>query len=189
LIGVAAEDDGYPECDTGDIWRIDCQSVPGKRGFIFQTGETEETIVENFEVYRGNAGLDDGGGIYAYGASPMIISCTVACCSGENGGGIFCDTNSNLRMINCAFLDNYATGDGGGICSDSSSPTIEYCRIGADRMGNTAYGDGGGIYCYNSCPSISHCTIEANWARWWGGGICCSMGPDPVITDCIITGN
>ena len=66
------------------------------------------------------------------------------------GGGIYCD-DSSPAIANCTVTDNKA-GHGGGIgCADNSSPTIVNCTI----TGNGDSG-GGGIECLNPTLFIPH---------------------------------
>jgi predicted outer membrane repeat protein len=175
--------------DSGTTWTIDCENVSGRRAFIFQTGETAHTVVENFTLYRGNVGADDGGGVYAYSASPTIMNCTVMSCRGSKGGGIYCEFNSNLTITGCTIKANQASdGDGGGIYCLNSSPRITSCTIGTAESANTATNNGGGIYCKNSNATIADCTIEGNSATWWGGAVCCENS-SPKMSNCLILGN
>jgi predicted outer membrane repeat protein len=175
--------------DSGTTWTIDGENVSDRRTFIFQTSETAHTVVDNFTLYRGNAGSDEGGGVYAYGASPTISNCTVMSCRGVDGGGIYCETGANLTITSCVIKSNAATdGDGGGICCISSSPRIAGCTIGVAGSANTATNNGGGLYCYNSNPRVTDCTFDSNSVTWWGGGIYCSTS-SPKIINCQILSN
>ena len=185
LKGVTA---GAPY-DSGAVWQVDCENVSGRRAFIFQTGETMHTVIDNFTLYRGNVGSGEGGGIYASGASPTIINCTVMSCRGTDGGGVYCESGANLTITNCTIKSNQATdGDGGGIYCVDSSPRITGCTIGIAGSANTATNNGGGLYCYNSNLKLINCAFEANAVTWWGGGIC-SEASSPKITNCQILSN
>lgn len=48
---------------------------------------------------------------------------------------------------------------------------------------------GGGIGCYESSPRITNCLITENKVSGMGGGIFCSSGSAPTITDCTIRDN
>jgi PKD repeat protein len=186
--------------DSGTIWRIDGSNTSGRRGFIFQTSETALTVVDNFEIYRGNAassevGGDVGGGIYASGASPTIVNCTIWSCRGTDGGGICCENGSNLTITGCTLKSNAATdGDGGGIYCYGSSPRIMGCTIGVAGSANTAAGtgggNGGGLCCFNnSNPRVTGCTFDSNSVSWAGGAIACVNGSSPKIINCQILSN
>ena len=102
-----------------------------------------------------------GGGIYCYNSSPLISDCNIISNSAQyDGGGIYCDDDSNPTIINCIINNNTAQGrDGGGIYCYDSSPTIKNCLI----IDNKAARDGGGIY-FNGFstagePKVINCTI------------------------------
>jgi parallel beta-helix repeat protein len=176
--------------DSGTDWIIDGSNVTGRRGFAFMTSETAHSVVDNFTIQKCIApSADDGGGIYCYGASPIIINCRIKTSRGDNGGGIFCEAGSNATITGCTLTSNQATsGDGGGIYCINSSPRISGCAIGASGSANMATGNGGGIYLYNSNARITNCTVEGNSVSWWGGGIYCE-GSSPLISGCTINDN
>jgi parallel beta-helix repeat protein/YD repeat-containing protein len=194
LKGVAAADYGYPDCDVGSIWCIDCEDIYGRRAFIFQNQETEFSWVDGFTIINGNAPL--GGGIFCIDSSPTITNCIIGITeSGNtatyNGGGICC-VHASPTIINCTIKGNDAGEHGGGICCEvGSNLTITNCTVES----NTAF-DGAGIYCLNSCPMITSCRIGSNQTYPGdGGGIycCCCNGPYPFtvlsMVDCTIDSN
>ncbi|HEX2987593.1 MAG TPA: right-handed parallel beta-helix repeat-containing protein, partial [Chloroflexota bacterium] len=77
-----------------------------------------------------------------------------------------------------------AGAHGGGICCESSSPTISNNLI----KENTA-GMGGGILCVLSSPTITNNIIAANVGNYGGGGICCAQFSSPFISGNTIIGN
>ena len=83
-------------------------------------------------------------------------------------------------------IRNGAAVSAGGICCNSSSPTISNNTITANSA-NT----GGGVYCSFSSPTISHNFITGNVAgagSGCGGAIYCSSSY-PIIRNNAITGN
>ena len=158
------------------------------RGFIFQSGEGEYSVLSGFAIQNGYS--DYGGGIYCgNSSSPTITNCTITNCitTGEFldgfGGGIYC--GGSPTITNCTITGNYA-GDGGGIYC-GGSPTFTNCTI----TGNSAFYAGGGIFCFgrSSSLTITNCTISSNSAlHAAGGGICCD-GSLLTITNCTIIGN
>jgi parallel beta-helix repeat protein len=171
--------------------QIDCLNTAGRRAFVFDDSETALSVVDSIDIYRGNASTDDGGGIYAYAASPTIMNSKVWVCRGTNGGGISCDSGANLTIIGCTLIANVASdGDGGGIYCFDSSPLIKGCTIGVAASANTASNNGGGLSCdSNSNPRVAGCTFDSNSVTWWGGAMACVSGSSPKISDCIITSN
>jgi len=70
---------------------IDCQGHPGSRGFCFESGETEASLVDGFTVTGGFA--LEGGGIYCSESSPTVVNCVIrdnTAFAGDGGGGIYC---------------------------------------------------------------------------------------------------
>ena len=58
---------------------------------------------------------------------------------------------------------------------------------GSARRGAQKYG--GGIKCVSSSPTIANCIFYGCIAECNGGGIYCTSGANPLITDCIFTSN
>jgi len=102
-----------------------------------------------------------------------------------NGGGICCDSSSPT-IINNTISNSVAVYGGGIICYDHASPDIKYNTI----CGNTIPYSGGGICCWNySSPTITDNIISGNRCNNGGGGIYCYDNSSPVITNNIVTTN
>ena len=148
------------------------------RGIIFQTSETNETVIEGFTITNGWA--DEGGGIACFGSSPIIRDCIVVeNVANQYGGGIYCH-NAEPILENCHVLQN----KGGGIYSLDASPKISHCLI--ER--NITAGDGGGIYCHKSNIQVDSTIIRRNRADYSGGGLYC-RDAQPYLVNCIIDYN
>jgi len=162
---------------------IDAQGSEGERhpGFIFQSGEVEDSILEGFTVKHGYA--YSGGGVYCKNSSPTITKNTIIDNTATNeGGGIYCYESSPTITSN--IIANNKARQGGGIHCKNSSPTITKNTIAA----NTTSGDGGGIYCYSSSPTITNNTITDNTTSNCGGGMFCLVS-SPTMTNNTIIGN
>ncbi len=161
---------------------------------VFDSGETEETVLSGFTIRDGYGFESYGGGISCWSySSPTIKDCVItnnvigmAC-----GGGIYCDYSSPV-ITNCTISENIAeNGYGGGIfCDCYSSPTITNCTISGNWAGfyGGEGGYGGGVYCGSDSPTITNCTISGNSAFFAGGGFYCNNS-DPTITNCILWEN
>ena len=110
---------------------IDCQS--SGRAFYFGSGETKDSIIDNFVIQNGSAA--DGGAVYCTNASsPTITHCTFSGNSAANrcGGAICCYNKSSPTITNCTFSDNSAKWGGAIYCGLSlslihiSEPTRPY---------------------------------------------------------------
>ncbi|HXI71608.1 MAG TPA: choice-of-anchor Q domain-containing protein [Verrucomicrobiae bacterium] len=86
-----------------------------------------------------------------------------------SGGGAWCESSSVL-VSNCVFLNNRATGLGGGIYGG----TLDHCVL----ANNFSDWDGGGAC--NS--SLNHCVLTGNNGVH-GGGACSSTLNDCTLTD------
>ena len=116
---------------------IECEG--SGRGFIFQSGEGQDSVLKGFTITGGEA---------------------------DRGGGIYCMNGSNPTITNCTFRGNSAYGSlgrlpkayGGGICCQSSNPIITNCTF----HGNLAVDQGGSIYCEDSSPTLTNCIFWGN---------------------------
>jgi len=97
-------------------------------------------------------------------------------------------SNCNMTIRNCMLENNHGYYRAGGISVlDGSDALIEDNVI----RNNTATGQGGGIYCNDSSPIIRGNTIDGNSAGPGaiGGAISCDNHSHPAIIDNIITNN
>ncbi|HOX24248.1 MAG TPA: hypothetical protein PLL30_00665 [Candidatus Krumholzibacteria bacterium] len=121
---------------------IDCQgsNQAYHRGFIFLDDEGLDSIVEGVTVTGGHADGDGGG---------------MACLLGYP------------TVRNCRFVDNWASGDGGGL--KTGGPTVvEDCWF----AGNEAMGGGGAAttVAFDVTAVFARCTFVDNVALGYGGG-------------------
>jgi parallel beta-helix repeat protein len=191
---ATAGDGGGIYCDASSPRITNCIiGVPGEAntaagnngGGIYCCSNSNPRIT-NCTIQANEA--DGGGGIYCDSSSPLISGCTINENLASTGGGIYLFTGSNATITNCGMSGNSVTYYGGGIYSESSTPTITGCRIGADGA-NTAGDLGGGISLYSSSAVITNCTIINNTALNLGGGIDCWNNSDAAITNCLIASN
>jgi hypothetical protein len=164
-------------------------------------------------VIANNAAWADGGGIYCHASSPTIANCTITGNSAAVGAGVSCRDNSDATITQCTITGNTSGYDGAAVMCYQSNPTITLCIItqntailggGAVQfnlsnativecsiMGN--YGgfyDGGGISCYQeSNPLVANCVITGNEGYFYGGGVGCSLHSSPTIVNCTIAEN
>lgn len=111
---------------------VNCEGIG--RGYIFQSGEGQDSVLAGFTITGGEA---------------------------ERGGGICCLNGSTPTITNCILRGNVAYGSpgrsprayGGGIYCQFSNPTITNCTLN----GNSALGQGGSIYCEDGSPMLTNC--------------------------------
>jgi len=186
-ITVRSEDPNDPNVVMATI--IDAAGSEGDehRGFIFDSGEDANSVLEGVTIINGYA--ISGGGIRCINSSPTIRYCIVSnnTSTGNGGGGIYLET-SEAQIFNCTINGNMALdSDGGGVgCLDSHSVLLENCRI----YDNFAEGQsrGGGIYCDNSILEVCRSRIYANRSIL-GGGVYCFDGSILTISNSEILGN
>ncbi|MEH2173468.1 Calx-beta domain-containing protein [Nostoc sp.] len=132
--------------------------------------------IDGLKITGGNAGTNNGGGIYS--TSSVILSNSIISnnTTNSNGGGIY---SSSLSISNSTISGNTANTYGGGIYSSSLS--ISNSTI----SGNTANNNGGGIYSSISL-SISNSTISTNTTKNSGGGIYTN---NAIVSNSTIFGN
>jgi parallel beta-helix repeat protein len=147
-----------------------------------------DVTIDGFTITNGNAGSENGGGLYISYASPLITNCTFSGNYARRGGGLGCNDYSSPIITNCTFSGN--DGDyAGGIYVFSSYPKITNCTFSE----NTAQVDGGAIINARSIPKITNCTFSGNTANGdlstSGGGAIDNYYSSPTITNCSFTGN
>jgi len=163
---------------------IDCQQAG--RAFYFDSGETEDSVIDNFTIQSGKVSSDAGGAIYCANSSgPTIRDCIFNGSSAGWGGAIYCDSSSPT-ITDCTFSGNSADDAGGAIfCVNFSGPTVTNCTF----SGNSAVTAGGAIFCVNlSDLTVTNCTFSGNSADSAGGAIYCDSSR-PVLNNCVFSGN
>ena len=154
-----------PDCVEKTI--IDCNGseFEQSRAFIFQSGETEYSVIAGITIQNGYLEMGSGAGVLCTNSSsPTIDKCIFYDCTvGSGGGAAACIDYSNPTIINCTFVRSKSS-TGGAIVSDKSSPRIENCTF----RENKSSGDGGAIYVHQGNVIILECELSDNEA---GGGI------------------
>lgn len=133
---------------------------------VFESGETDATLLSHFTITNGDAEKNDSATIY------------------DKGGGIHC-FESNPAIRNVIIRDNDGNEDGGGIYIRGSNPLIENAIIAVNFATH-----GGGISCVvNSSPIFTNVVIAENSASGYGGGIFTAFSGNPILTNVTITSN
>ncbi len=151
------------------------------RGFLFQTDEGSDSVLEGITIQHGWADYYGGGIFCDDDASPTITDCILYKNESAYGGGMRGGVYSVIT--GCSFIENVSIR-GGGI-GRGPHLILEDCAF----IGNTAT-YGGGIYIRSSCsPNLTRCTFEGNVATHSGGGMHIEQHCNPVLERCTFTGN
>jgi hypothetical protein len=104
------------------------------------------------------------------------------------GGGFFTHIPYHDRVRNCIFTHNRGRFGGGLSCviNDNTDFAVENCTFVNNE--STNYGGAIGLANGNGLLHVTDCVIRDNYAASDGGGIF-THHCNPVITDCVITGN
>jgi hypothetical protein len=191
---------------------IDCNGTKTDphRGFIFQSGEELDSLVEGFTITNGYAPMEEtgppfdiyesvGGAILCWGSSPTINHCVFTGNSANSvdsfafgfGGAISCYGYSSPTITYCVFNGNSAEHGGGVSNYLGSSPILANCLFRNNSAnGSNPDGPGGGMYIDSySDPVLLNCTFSANSANGDVGGGIFFQASEPIITNCIFWGN
>ena len=157
---------------------------------IFKVTGGKFQLWNNMVLQNGNAGENEGGGIYVSGGELVLSETTIKNCIAQDGDGIYLTGNGTKgSMYNTKILNNKAqkigeTTKGGGICiADSASfemdggTTLDSKIDGNVSTGGTQASYGGGVCVIgNGDNGGTHAsfifkrgTISNNTARYGGG--------------------
>ena len=144
--------------DGPDSTIINCE-LSG-RAFCFQTGETEDAVVDGFMIRNGfHAAV--GGAVKCLNSDPTISHNVLTSNSASLGGAIYC-SNSEAVIVNNTITGNTAygyQGVGGGVYCLGSSPQI----INNIFWANAAPGGSDNIHVEGGSPTIEFCDIPGGW--------------------------
>lgn len=153
-------------------------------GFTITGGNADGTgsvTVNNQEIPR-----DVGGGLYNRSANPFAVAQCIFTGNLANYGGAGMYNNASPVIINCSFIANHATSNGGGLLNQSGGamPAI----ITSTFSGNTARYGGAMHTISSAAPLLTNCVMSGNSAVY-GGALFNNLGSAPVFRGCLITGN
>ncbi|MGH2685433.1 MAG: choice-of-anchor Q domain-containing protein, partial [Actinomycetota bacterium] len=125
--------------------------------------DSSVVVLRNVAVRDSEAGMNTGGGIYAFESDLTILDSTISGNRAASQGGGIASFNSELSLDGVALSDNFVQGpnaDGGGILALGSSLTA----VNTTLSGNRAPDDGGGIYIATTDVSLRNATLTKNVA-------------------------
>ncbi|MDR1900179.1 MAG: cadherin-like beta sandwich domain-containing protein [Treponema sp.] len=172
---AAAADSSYFETHQ-TILSGDLGSTGSASHVVIAADITGDTLLDGLTISGGSCTTGLGSDITING---KIIA-------GNSGGGVYTvDCDSSLVFSRLTITNNRAA-QGGGVCNDNSSPTLDGLLI----SGNTASGYGGGISnSGNSSPLISGTIISSNTASGGGGGLYNDGSSSPTLIGAAIRNN
>jgi len=161
-------------------------------GQYFGSGSTAD--VNDCEFAHNSAADGSGGGQFFLDSSTVGLD-RIAYnrnSSTDHGGGLYCWYGSSLRVDDCIFAGNRATGtdgSGGGLhFGEVDNGSVELVINNTQFLSNYA-NFGGGLYWHGDAAAVSvaDCVFKDNSAEH-GGGLSWHRGA-PTITGCHISGN
>lgn len=138
------------------------------------SGEGPSTILDGFTITGGTGNTElygetetVGGGLLCLHSSPTILNCIfVSNESSYQGGAIFNGDRSNTVIQNCKIKSNVSER-GGGLYNSRGRPVIRDSEISNNKAD---YG-GGGMFNFGSNVRILSCSFKHNRAEYNGGGV------------------
>ena len=138
------------------------------------SGEGPSTVLQGFTITGGTGNQDlyseketVGGGLLCLHSSPTILNCAfVSNESSYQGGAIYNGNRSNTVIRDCKINSNISER-GGGLYNSRGRPEIRDTEISNNKA---EYG-GGGMYNFGSNVRVISCVLKNNQADYIGGGI------------------
>jgi hypothetical protein len=149
-------------------------------------------ILDGTYTGEGNRDIDFNGKAITVSSENGPENCIIDC-NGTRAephrGFRFHSGEDETSILDGFTITNGYENRGGGICCETSNPTINNCLI-TDNDGSGANPGGAGIYCYLSNPRISNCTISKNSVSGSGdGGGMFNFRSNPTFVNCMFLAN
>jgi len=202
---ILSGDLGGDDRDVNDPRDLLLSMVGANSAKIVTGSSTDSTaVLEGFVITRGRhyvpvvkpiAGhppgfMGSGAGMNNLVGSPTVVACTFTQNVSEGTGAGMCNVEgSHPTITDCAFIGNYARGEGALANWSDCRPTIVRCTF----AGNVADGGGAGAYNYRSAPAFDGCTFSDNSASSYnqtaGGGAITADQSICMLADCVFERN
>ncbi|MBN1333130.1 MAG: hypothetical protein JW971_05140, partial [Synergistales bacterium] len=102
---------------------------------VFYINTTESVDISGISIVSGDAGGNDGGGIWNNCDKLTLTDCTVSYNVSDMYGGGMYNEDCDPTITNCNFSVNSADNDGGGMYNLRSSPDITNCNFAENIAG------------------------------------------------------
>lgn len=162
----------------------------------------------NFKLYNmvlqsGNAGENEGGGIYVSGGELVLSETTIKNCIAQDGGGIYLAGNGTAGStmtggkVSYKLATDTSAAKGGGIyIEESASFTMQNGNINNNKVDTTSTEDGGGVYVRGQgSGSGTHASFTLNGGTigdnqaGFGGGVMANAGGKFTMNNGTMSGN
>jgi|GEM_PF-684741 len=144
------------------------------RGFVFQSGANNDSILDGLTITGGYAYL--GGGVAGRDASPTLMNCIITDNTSTGAGGGITFIESSPVILNCTIARNSATGEGGGMFLAHVSATIRNCIF----WQNDAYDDDDFVLAGAISLDFDYCNLRQTVDPSWGTH---NFDTDPLFAD------
>lgn len=158
---------------TGNTISATCPSGGG--GALSASFATQGQLsVQNSQFTNNSAAGSDGGAIYTYtgiGGTTVVENSAFRNNGADRGGGLYDAYSTVVQVSGSLFVDNSATGDGGG--AHLGIPGLEIGSLslsGTRFFQNTAGGEGGGLLAEYSQAYFEDTWFAGNTSGTIGGG-------------------
>ena len=124
-----------------------------------------------------------------------VLRCEFYDNEGFNGGAVasvvYNNNTGTLIFVDCIFVGNLATGFGGAVYNQKTTPLLVNCTLAGNQVISKEYGFGGGMYSTNAArPLLVNCTVADNTAEVSGGGLYTNgLFTLSSLTNCIVRAN
>ena len=178
-LAVYPKSDGTPGSVTLDVY----DNGNDERAFLFQTGETSNTVIDGFKIINGSEPYDSGGAVYIVGSSPTFTNCTFDSNNAHLAGAVFVYNYAAPTFTNCTFTNNSSFYGGATYMDYKTQASFSACTFSTN---SGAYG--GAVYTYASSDSYTDCTFDSNSA-YVGGALYTTSNAAPTFTNATFSNN
>jgi predicted outer membrane repeat protein len=124
------------------------------------------TLTDSTITANETTNMSSGGGVYNDGGTLTLTGSTVYSNTATgDGGGIYSDTSYTLTVTSSTIAENHSNNSGGGLVSNTGTLNMSYSAI----VDNHAY-SAGGLYNEMNTANVLSCFISGNEATNASGG-------------------